>query len=250
MKKIKLKKIKYKKAKIMIISFVLVFICLCFLFRYINLKASPILLNYAELETKKLISIITNEAVSKNITDSLDVEELFLITKDSNGEIKTIDFNPIVVNKILTKTTSNVQLNLKYIEQGKIDLLDLNEVKLIDYDVDKLRKGIICEIPSGVIFNNAFFSNIGPKIPVKINLDGDVISHINTQVTSYGINNALIEINIILEISARVILPFVSDFVQLKTSIPVALKLIQGSIPNYYLNGFNQNSNSLALPIE
>ena len=229
---------------------ILIIVGIIISFQIINVRVSPILINYAEVESRKLASIIINNAVSKNVTENIDINELFLITRDSNNEIKTIDFNPITVNKILTDTTNSVQVNLKYIEQGKVELLDLTTNSLIDYDTDKLKQGIIYEIPSGVIFGNSILSNVGPKIPVKFSLVGDIVSHINTKITDYGINNALIEVNIVLELSEQVILPFISDEIKIETSIPVALKLIQGSVPNYYLNGIDQNSSSFSIPIE
>lgn len=217
--------------------------------KWINKKVSPVLFDYAELESRKLASIIINNAVAKNVTENIDIDELFLITRDSDGEIKTIDFNPITVNKILTKTTNSVQVNLKYIEQGKVELLDIATDSLIDYDIDKLKQGIIYEIPSGVIFGSSFLANIGPKLPVKFSLVGDIVSYINTKVTNYGINNALIEVNIVLELSEQVILPFVTEKIKIATSVPVALKLIQGSVPSYYFNGMTENSPTLSIPI-
>ena len=214
---------------------------------FISLKVNPVLLDYAQMEARKIASIIINDAVNQNITNDIDIEELFIITRDTNNEVKTIDFNPIIVNQILTETTILVQSNLRYLEQGKVDMLNLMNNALIDYNQDKLKQGIIYEIPSGVIFGNSFLANIGPKIPVKFSLVGDIVGYINTNVTDYGINNALIEVNIVLELSEQVILPFVSEKITIDTTIPVALKLIQGSVPNYYLNGLN--SPSFALPI-
>lgn len=231
---------------VLLLLFVVILLCL----KFINKKVSPVLLDYAELESRKLASIIINNAVSKNVTENIDIDELFMITRDSNGEIKTIDFNPITVNKILTKTTNSVQVNLKYIEQGKVELLDIATDSLIDYDISKLKKGIIYEIPSGVVFGNSFLANIGPLIPVKFSLVGDIVSYINTKVTDYGINNALVEVNIVLELSEQVILPFTTNKIKIETSVPVAMKLIQGSVPNYYLHGIDKNSTSIALPME
>ena len=244
MKRIRLKR-KFKiKNSILII--LLLIISLLFAFKFINLKVNPILLDYANMEARKLSSIIINDAVSKNFKN-INVDDLFIITKD-NEEIKSIDFNPIIVNQVLTSTTTLIQTNLKYLEQGKIELLNLNTDALIDYNTDKLRQGIIYEIPSGIVFGNSFLANIGPKIPVRFSILGDIVSYVNTNVTDYGINNALIEVNVVLDLSIQVILPFVTDKIDIETSIPVALKLIQGSVPNYYLNGL-QNSPSLSVPI-
>ncbi len=244
MRRIRLKKrIKFKNS---ILIFILLIISIFLAFRFINLKINPVLLDYANMEARKLASIIINDAINKNFND-INVDELFIITKEEN-EIKSIDFNPIIVNQVLTNTTTLIQTNLKYLEQGKIELLNLNTDALIDYNTDKLRQGIIYEIPSGVIFGNSFLANIGPKIPVRFSLVGDIVSYVNTNVKDYGINNALIEVNIVLELSEQLILPFVTDKITIDTSIPVALKLIQGTVPNYYLNGL-QNSPAITLPI-
>ena len=236
-----------KKINFVIFIVIILIIMIVLILNFISLKVNPVLLDYAQMEARKIASIIINDAVNQKITNDIDIEELFIITRDTNNEVKTIDFNPIVVNQILTETTILVQSNLRYLEQGKVDMLNLMNNALIDYNQDKLKQGIIYEIPSGVIFGNSFLANIGPKIPVKFSLVGDIVGYINTNVTDYGINNALIEVNIVLELSEQVILPFVSEKITIDTTIPVALKLIQGSVPNYYLNGLN--SPSFALPI-
>lgn len=243
MRRIKLKKRFKIKNSILIIM--LLIISIFFALKFINLKVNPVLLDYANMEARKLASIIINDAINKNF-NNISVDELFIITKEDN-EIKSLDFNPIIVNQVLTNTTTLIQTNLKYLEQGKIDLLNLNTDALIDYNTDKLRQGIIYEIPSGVVFGNSFLANIGPKIPVRFSLVGDIVSYVNTDVNDYGINNALIEVNIVLELSEQVILPFTTEKIEINTTIPVALKLIQGTVPDYYLNGIN--SPSLAVPI-
>ena len=245
MRRMRLKrKIKMFNKPINVIVFIIIVFIIAFflLLKVVNLKVNPVLFEYAELESRKLASIIINNAVAKNVTENIDIDELFIITRDSNNEIKTIDFNPLTVNKILTKVTNSVQINLKYIEQGKVELLALTTDELIDYDINKLKKGIIYEIPTGVIFNNSFLSNLGPKLPVKLCLAGDIISHINTKVTNYGINNALIKLLIDVEVNTRIVLPIVSEEYTITASIPIAMKVIQGKIPDYYMNGFNTKS--------
>ena len=46
----------------------------------------------------------------------------------------------------------------------------------------------------GIITNNALLSNLGPKVPVKINLVGNVISNVGTKVENYGINSIMVEV--------------------------------------------------------
>ena len=103
-----------------------------------------------------------------------------------------------------------------------------------NYDLHKLKQGIIYEIPSGVVFKNSLLSNLGPKIPVRINLVGDVTSDIQTKVSNYGINNVFLEVIVYVEVSMQVLLPFASKTVQANTSIPIVMKIIEGSVPNFY----------------
>lgn len=251
-KKIKLKhKYLLKKAKkrnIVILLFVLFLICLFMIFRIINNKISPIILSYAELELRKLSSVIIKSAVNTSV-ENMDFEELFIINKDSSGEIRTIDFNPNRVNKLLVVVTEEIQKNLKNMEEGNIESLNLSGFSYLG-SINKLKKGVIFEIPSGLVLGNSFFSNLGPKVPVKISLVGDIFSEISTKVTNYGINNALIEIRINLKLTEQVFLPIASNKIEIETSIPLTLKLIQGNVPSYYLNGINQNSSSLSIPSE
>ncbi len=250
-RKIILKKSKYKMKKSTI--FILIFICfvisLFLTFRFINKKISPVLMSYSELEMKKFSNLIINTAIANEINSDIDINELFIIGKDNNNEIKTIDFNPLFVNKLLTSITSNVHKNLKYIEQGKFELLEIKE-ELADYNQNDLKKGIIFQVPSGLVFNNPLLANIGPKIPVKLSLVGDIVSNVNTKVTNYGINNAMIEVSINVELNEQIILPFVSKKVNLVTNVPVAVKLIQGNVPNYYFNGIDKNSPNIAISVE
>ena len=231
----------------LIIILLLLFICIMLVFKFINKKVSPVLLSYAESSVRKLTNLIINKAISKQLAEDLNIENLFIITKDGNGEIKTIDFNPTLVNKTLTIITNNIQLNLKYLEEGNIDLLELPDNIDININEEKISKGIIYEIPSGVIFDNAILANIGPKIPVKLSIIGDIVSTVNTKVTNYGINNALIEVSIIVEVEEMVILPITTKKIKVESSIPVAIKLIQGTVPEYYFNGIDKNSPSLAI---
>ena len=255
MKRMKLKKrIKFKKnnniANLIILILIALFISIVFVFRFVDKKVSPLLLNYAEIETKKLSSIIVSKAINKEIAEELNVEDLFIITKSDKGEIRTIDFNPVLVNNLLLKATTAVQVNLKYLEDGHIDRLNLGDDVLINYDLDNLRAGIFYKVPTGIIFNNSLLANLGPQIPVRFSLIGNIVANIVTNVTNYGINNALIDVKMNLKLTQRVILPISTRDIDVEVSVPIALKIVQGVVPNYHFNGLSSNSGIFKLPVE
>lgn len=233
-----------------IIIFILVVTMTYFSLNYLNKNVVPVLMSYATSQVRKFSSLIINRAISKQIAEDLSVEDMFIITKSETGEIRTIDFDPIVVNKTLNKIVNTIQLNLKYLEEGKLELLELPDNVLIDYNEEELSKGVIYEIPSGVVFNNSLLANLGPKIPVKLSLIGDIVSNVNTKVTNYGINNALIEVSIYVQVESKVILPFITDTVIVETEIPVAMKLVQGIVPDYLLGGLTNSSVPIKVPNE
>ena len=69
--------------------------------------------------------------------------------------------------------------------------------------MEKLKSGIIYQVPTGIIFNNGLLSNIGPKIPVKLSLIGDVTIDIKTTIKDYGINNAVIQVSINVKVTEQ-----------------------------------------------
>lgn len=244
MRRMRLKKKKTIESKLIII--ILIIVGIYFSLKIISNKITPILLNYGELETRRIANIIVSKAVDEEILGIID-DNFFLITRE-NDEIKSIDFDPIKLNTFLTKIIDKVQTNLKLLESGEIDKLDLDNELLVYYDKEKLKEGVFYEIPMGVIFNNALLSNLGPKIPVRFTLMGEVISNLETKITNYGINNALIETSINLKLTEKVLLPISSKSIEVEYNIPLSVKMIQGNIPEYYFNGLE--SKSIVVPVE
>lgn len=239
---------KILKSHKIIATLLLLVLVLFFSFKWIHKKAYPTLEKFAELETAKLANIIVNKAISKQMVENASTENLFIITRGSNDEIKTVDFNPVVVNKFLSTTTTSIQLYMKQIEEGNVDLLELPDDVLVKYDKENLKKGIIFEIPTGVVFGNSFLGNLGPKIPVRFHLMGDIHSNVKTKITNYGINNALIEVSIHIQLQIMSILPFLSKEQKIENTVPLSIKMIEGNIPSYYFNGIGRETATFSLP--
>lgn len=63
-----------------------------------------------------------------------------------------------------------------------------------------------------------------------------------TEVKTYGINNALLEILLKVTVNMYVGLPFKSEEVTVTVSSPLVLKMITGDIPQYYYIGSSLTS--------
>ena len=237
MKKIRLKKQRKNKYNLLILIIILVLISIILVFKYINTKIMPIFLEYAEYQASKIATYVISKAVDEEVSQNLDIDDLFISSKDSDGNIKSIDFNPITINKISNMIKANIFEYLEDLENGNID-----KIKNTMLFSSRVNEGIIIEIPSGVVFDNIILSNIGPKVPVKLNMVGDILTDIETKVTDYGINNVVIEVVVKVEVYEQVILPFGAKKITINTEIPIALKLIQGEIPSYFFNNLKTNN--------
>ena len=205
----KLKKKKSLKKKLFI-TFFLIIISSILLVYYISNKVMPTILITSKNIIKETGMTIISENVSDKIISILDKEELFKIEKDDNGNIESIDYNTKVVNEIL-KEVSNVSYNnfKKY---------------------EKENDGVITYVPIFSGSNNIFFSNLGPKVPLKLILDGSVITSLDTNVREYGYNSALIEISVKIEANTEVVLPFKTSNEKITNIVPVSIKIVEGNV--------------------
>ena len=88
-------------------------------------------------------------------------------------------------------------------------------------------------------------ANIGPKIPLNLSVIGNVQTDVHSKVTNYGLNNALIEVFVDIQMQMVIQMPFLSKKVEIKKSIPLTMEMIQGDIPNYYLDSEGKNNSSI-----
>ena len=213
-------------------------------------KIWPVLMSYAELEAEKITMEIINQTIDTKITNQLDTDQLFLTTKNTSGEIQTIDYNPVTVNKVLSMTNQSLQEILKALENKDVETLKNSGITLDDVFLEKVKKGIIGELPIGLVTQNALLSNLGPSIPTAIHFVGSVNSNLYSEMNHYGINNVMVQTFMKVEVKVQVLLPLAIQEVPITVEIPIAIKMIQGKVPTYYQNGFGTNSNLLSLPIQ
>ena len=190
-----------------------------YLFNVINSKISPRLNTYAKDKIKVLIVDVVNSDVTEKIQNDINVDDLFLTNMDSDGYITSINLNTAVTNKVMADIISIVSKRIISLENKEI-----------------------YRVPLGVALNNTFLTNLLPKIPIRIQLLGNVNGGIKTNVSNYGINTSLIEVSINIDVSMQVILPFQSDSVSINMNVPLAVKLVQGKIPSFYADGIRQSN--------
>ena len=175
-------------------------------------------MKYAKNESKKIGIEIISKDVSSNIVKLLDSNSIYEIEKDNNGNIESIDYNPKIVNEVLSLASKISTDNFKKVEKKK--------------------DGVITKLPFGLITNNIFLENLGPNIPVRILLDGNVLSSLKTDVREYGINSALIQISVRIEANIDIIIPFRKKNIKIVNDIPISIKIIEGNVSSLLSNNY------------
>lgn len=231
-------KLKKKSRKKKLIFTLIPMLLIGFFIHKVYTRITPMLLAYAQVESEEIAYLIIDKSVDDEVVKKLDYSNLFIVSKTSDGNIQSVDFNSQVVNEILNIIGEKIYTNLKQAEEGNL--------KIIDQDTPG--KGILLEVPLGKIFKNPLLNNVGPKIPIKFRLVGAVQTNINTVIRNYGINNAVIEVYVEIEANIQMILPIASKKSKISNNILIAMKAIQGNIPKYYGNGLNTASNLLSIP--
>ena len=191
---------------------------------YIDKKISPVIMKYSIGEMKRVVSTIINRSVIDNTFNDIDINDLFIITRNSNEEVITMTLDSRIANIITNRITDTCEDNLRKVEEGKYD-----EIKK-EFNIGEE----YFFVPSGLFLGNGLLNNIGPKIPISFKMIGNVNGEIETDVKEYGINNSVINISVEIKVELMVILPLGSEFISISNNIPLAIKLIQGKVPNIY----------------
>lgn len=206
---------------IIIISIILSII----LIKYLSNKIEPSFSLYVEEEAKR----ITTHIINKSVREVLKENDINKLLPNNKEEINTRDLN-VLLNSINEK----VESNLKSIANlSKSNYINLDNITNMDYEI--IGKKIIFEATLGSFIGGNLLVNIGPKIPIRVDISNDVITDINTKVSEYGINNALLEVYISIKVNTIINTPFTNKTDEIIVNVPILVKVIEGSIPNYYI---------------
>ena len=227
--------------KFLIINLVIIALTILNLF-FINNATQERIKDYSYMiATKVTKQIVTTAYNSKSY--HVDNNKLYEIIYGSNDDIKTIVYNSSEVNKFLDAVTENVYDMFNNLEYGDLSKINIRENIVVNDKKNFTKDGIVIMIPSGIVSNNYLFANLGPRIPVKISLTGEFESCISTKVEEYGLNNALISIYINIKATEQITMPFITEKVEIENQIPLSIYVVNGKIPEYYINGFDRTSN-------
>ena len=171
---------------------------------------------YVKQKATTHASMVIANAINEEVLPNINLDNLFQTVSSDNQKIDSIYINTYQVNDILSKTTLSITNQL-----NNLDSDDLNTLGL----------------PLGIIISDVLFYEMGPNINIKIYPVGAVVADVKSVVEEYGINNSIFKLEIEVKVSFAVVIPLQKEEVDVTTSIPIVVQIIQGDVPRFYFNG-------------
>lgn len=220
------------KKKVMVVFFALV-IAIFLSTRYFGRILEKKMSIYVYEEVDRVTKMLVREVLDEEFLNSLNIKDLYFLNFDENN-FRIIDYNVVAVNKILGIVNNKISARLNDFDCGNVELMyeGTNFIKYVNGD----KQGVFLNVPLGVMFSNPIFVSVGPKVPIRLLLSGQVESDLVTSIKQYGINNALLEIKVQIVVSEKIIFPFSSKYVDVSFDFPLVVELISGKVPENYLN--------------
>ena len=201
-----------------------------FFLNRIDRKLEKVLRPFINMEVERLVNNIVTRAVT-DMNLSREVEEYVQIER-TNGKIDHISYRTSTINEVTRDVTRVIQNTLKNIDSGEIDEYFLsNRVKTGKFQL--VQNGILCEVSLGSIRNSILFSNIGPTIPIRLFFLGQANTEIKIDTREYGVNNAIIEVTLVIKVQEVVSMPISSLKKEIVIKEPLSVEIIQGDLPHY-----------------
>ena len=240
---------KKKKSKKHLFSFLLYLFFVCFVFAFFFIyhfhrTLGPGLIRCAEDEVEKLSVLTLNNGVRKYMANH-DMGDILQIVRKENGDISLVRYDTKKLNQFTIELTSLLTKDLDLLVKGNFEELDLDIGRISSNSYLKVDDGILFMISLGSATGNSLLANIGPKIPLNLSVIGNVQTDVHSKVTNYGLNNAMIEIFVDVQMQMVIQMPFLSKKVKIKKSIPLTMEMVQGEIPNYYLDRESKDNSSI-----
>ncbi len=223
--------------------------CVILFLFYINDRLLPTYLEYAEVQTYKIASHVVSRAISAKTADVMDVNQIIENVPTNSNEMVTTKFDTEIINKIRAEIVTLVKQNLQQAEQG--DLTQLPDLENVEYDVGSMEAGdgIVFFVPLGQALNLPIIGNLGPRIPIRFHIIGNVSSDVISDIQEFGINNAKVEVGIHIKVNVQIIVPLASKTATVEQYIPVAIGLVQGQVPHIWSGGGEGAQPSIEVPV-
>lgn len=224
---------------ILMISFVLFIVITYASLEFIDEAITPTIMEYADAKTTEFATRGINAAVK--FAEEYTIDDIAITETNDNGYISIVGWDSAVVNKINRAATDRVEEFFHSMNRGNPPQYSdpLGEPEVYGDTVDELveRDPTMIEIPIGQATGNSILANLGPKIPVNLELVGSVRTELIEETEELGINNVFVSLYVKVEADVQIVVPFTTEVTTVSTNILIDKNLVMGDVPEFYGGG-------------
>ena len=198
--------IKRKKLKI-----ILIIVAIIIVYERLLNYIEPVFETLCEEKVKSVATIVSNQESTKAM-NKYQYEELYTVEKDEAGNVVIIKSNVVPINNLISDLTEGIQNRFDEIKEETI------------------------EIPIGNILGIYYFSGVGPSIPAKVAMTGNLDTEVKSEFIAKGINQTLHRIYVNFECYVNIITPIKNFQKKITNQVIIAEHVIVGNIPDTYYN--------------
>lgn len=207
----------------------IIIIVLAIIIQLVCISITPAFI--ASKEVNRFCQMIIN-----NTPFPVELEHDDLIAISRNGdEIVAINFNTNYASSLGAKLVNQLEDLFYSIEAGTYQKEDNS------FYQNKLQQmsdngGVIATIRLGLLTDNPFLANVGPKINLKYKTISAITSTVEENIENYGVNHVMVSLKIVIKIRLMVLFPFYNEEFSHKYDYPLVMEVIEGEVPNWYQN--------------
>lgn len=201
---------KIKKMLPIIIVLIIAMITCFSVLNFIN----PVFEQTCSDKAESIATRITNEETSK-VMNKYNYDAFFNIERDSNGNVQMITANVLEMNQVISDIGNNIQ----------------NAIENSDDDTIYLSMGAMTGI--------SVLSGVGPEIPIKIELSGNVETNVRSEFVEQGINQTIHRVYLDVKTNVNILTTFSIIHKDIENQIVILENVILGEIPQTYFNKIN-----------
>ncbi|WP_225217789.1 sporulation protein YunB [Sporosarcina gallistercoris] len=218
-------------------------------FYYLNMKLKPVYMNYAEVQTHKIAAHVISQAIQSRSESVLDANDVLLNLPNDSSETVTLKVDTETINQVMAEMHELVEEHLDRAESGDLEMLPQSDG--IQFDTEEMEKhgGVVFFVPIGQVADIPLLGNLGPKIPIRFHIIGNVHADVDTELKEFGINNVYMEVNMELTVNVQIIIPIATKQSTVVQQFPIAIGIIQGVVPQIYTKG-GQSPANIEIPME
>lgn len=192
-------------------KFFLIFLVAIVTFTGILKSIDPIYEKLCQDKAKSIATIICNEESTK-VIQTYKYEDLITIYRDKEDNITMLKSNITPINFIISDVGEKIQKRLNEVrsEQTSITL--------------------------GSFTGSKILSGLGPNIPLKLSLVGNVETDLRSQFEAQGINQTIHRIYLQVDCKVSVLTPYKTIEENISNQVLIAENVIVGKIPEAYYN--------------